>query len=455
MGESWLSVGIDVGTTTTSMILSRLTAKNRAGPYAVPELEITGRELLYESPVRFTPLLGGERVDGDAIAGIIQEEYAAAGVRREQVATGAIIITGETSRKENAEAVLRSLSGFAGEFVAATAGPDLESILAARGAGAVAYSEKTAAPVLHMDIGGGTSNLALAENGRITATACLNIGGRLLKFDKNRRVIYLSPVLRGLIPVKEGDTLTKEQAESVARLLCGILEQAACVAPKGELFGHFCTREAAAPPPHIPENTVFSFSGGVADCIRRETEWDCYGDLGPLLGSAIARSALCRGAYRLGEQTIRATVIGAGCHSARLSGSTVFVRDTPLPLKDLAAVCLTEAEQDSPRLGELIRERLAGQEQPVLALPGWVSPSYEKLTRLADTLVSAVSGPVRVALRWDMAKALGHALALRTDAPILCLDKIPLREGDYLDVADIKAEAYPVVIKTLILSRNS
>ena len=218
MSERLLSVGLDVGTTSTQMVLSELTVENRASSFAVPEMEIVERKIRYESPVYFTPLVGQNLVDGQAIRELVQREYATAGIRREDVDTGAIIITGETSRKENARTVLASLSDFAGEFVVATAGPDLESVLAAKGAGAVAYSEMTGKRVLHMDIGGGTSNLALIEDGRIVQTGCLNVGGRLLKLDADGRIRYVSPVLEKLCKLQEGETLSEHQVEEIARM---------------------------------------------------------------------------------------------------------------------------------------------------------------------------------------------------------------------------------------------
>ena len=188
MSESLLSVGLDVGTTSTQMVVSRLRIEHKAGSFAVPELEIENREILYKSPVHFTPLLRSDLVDAGALREIVDREYAAAGISKDQVDTGAIIITGETSRKENARSVLDALSDYAGDFVVATAGPDLESILAAKGAGAVEHGATTGKGVLHMDIGGGTSNLALIEDGVITATTCLNVGGRLLKIDPDGRL---------------------------------------------------------------------------------------------------------------------------------------------------------------------------------------------------------------------------------------------------------------------------
>ena len=163
MSDILRSVGLDVGTTSTQMIFSELTVENKASGFAVPEMEIARRDIRYRSPVYFTPLLDESHVDAEALRELVAEEYRKAGIRRESVDTGAIIITGETSRKENARAVLDALSDFAGEFVVATAGPDLESVLAAKGAGAVDYSQRTGKTVLHMDIGGGTSNLALIQ----------------------------------------------------------------------------------------------------------------------------------------------------------------------------------------------------------------------------------------------------------------------------------------------------
>jgi ethanolamine utilization protein EutA len=205
LAETLKSVGLDVGTTTTQLIVSELTVQNQASGFMVPRLEITDRQILYRSPVHFTPLLGQDRVDGAAIREIVTTEYQKAGIRREDVDSGAIIITGETSRKENAAEVLRNLSDYAGDFVVATAGPDLESVLAAKGAGAVEYSAKTGKRVLHFDIGGGTSNFCLIEDGNIVRTGCLNVGGRLVKYDKDHKITYISPVLQGLTSLKVGD----------------------------------------------------------------------------------------------------------------------------------------------------------------------------------------------------------------------------------------------------------
>ena len=119
-----LSVGLDLGTSTTQMVLSRLKLENQASAFAVPKVSITEKEVVYRSKVHFTPLLSDTRIDAAGVRAIVEEEYRKAGVSREDLQTGAVIITGETARKENAREVLEALAGLAGDFVVATAGPD-------------------------------------------------------------------------------------------------------------------------------------------------------------------------------------------------------------------------------------------------------------------------------------------------------------------------------------------
>ena len=447
MAEGLLSVGLDVGTTTTQLIVSRLEVENQAGGFAVPQMQIARREILYQSPVHFTPLLDEHHVDGAAIRDIVSAEYEQAGIKRQDVDTGAVIITGETSRKENAKAVVQALSDFAGDFVVATAGPDLESELAARGAGAVELSERTSRPVLHMDIGGGTSNLALIRDGSILKTGCMNVGGRLIKLGDNREITYLSPVLDGLTDLKTGQRPTTEQLVRLAELLAQALEEVAGLRPATSLLERLRTREGATEIWRAEPGAILSFSGGVADCIDRKQPSGIFGDLGPELGQAIRRSRLCQGEYVLGKHTIRATVIGAGCHSTQLSGSTVFHQNVTFPLKGLPVAQITGINQIPRAIA--VQDRL-----PVLAMPGLPSPGYDRVATFAEELCRALPpGPVYLALEQDMAKALGQALSLRlgTERTILCLDSLRLTQGSYLDVGAPVGPALPVVIRTLVL----
>lgn len=419
MSETLLSVGLDVGTTTTQLILSRLTVENRASAFSVPEMEITRRQILYKSPVQFTPLIRDELVDGPALKNWVAEQYDRAGMKRQEVDTGAVIITGETSRKENAQTVLRELSEFAGDFAVATAGPDLESVLAAKGAGAVAHSEKTGKTILHMDIGGGTCNMALIEKGQITATGCLNIGGRLIKRTGDK-ITYVSPAVKKLTDLTPGVYAKPGQLEGLAKILTQALEMAAGCRPVTELVQNcytFGTEKNWISPDHVD---LFSFSGGVAACMEQPGD---YGDLGGILGKTIRESLLCRKPFYICPEAIRATVIGAGSYATQLSGSTVYYSGIDLPLKNLQVTMLQDLPTD-----------------------------YSGLKQLAEMLLKkAGDDPVFVAMEQDLAKALGHCIALLDPhKPCLCIDRVQLKDHSLLDVGRPVGSCLPVVVKTII-----
>lgn len=443
-----LSVGLDVGTTSTQMVVSQLTVENQAGAWAVPEFAISRRRVLYRSPVYFTPLLNEQLMDAPALRSLVEKEYRAAGITREMVDTGAVLITGETSRRENARAVGEALGDLAGDFVVTAAGPELESVLAAKGAGAVEFSRETGKTVLHMDIGGGTSNLCLIRAGEIVDTGCLNVGGRLIKFDGGGILRYVSPVLEGIFSGRAGEPVTEEAALALAETLGEALEMAAGLRPATELLQKLATAEVGRlwQPPE--PGAVLSFSGGVADCVEKDVPWETYGDLGPLLGRVIRQGRLCRGEHRLGTETIRATVIGAGCHSTQLSGSTVYYRNLAFPLKNIPSAAI-KTPADIPGA--------QAQGPAVLTLPGLPSPGYAQVASLADSIAQNASGPVYLCLEADMAKALGQALALRLpeDVPILCIDGIHVPPGSCLDIGAPVGSALPVVVKTLVFGGNT
>lgn len=458
-GERLLSVGIDIGTTTTQLVFSRLTLRNEGAAFSVPHFAIAEKEVLYRSAIHFTPLLSDTRIDAIGVRDIVAREYAASGFAKSDVQTGAVIITGETARKENAREVLDALSGFAGDFVVATAGPALESVLAGKGSGAQAYSEAHRCAVLNLDIGGGTTNLALFENGILQDTGCLNVGGRLMKFDPDGTLTYLSPVLRPHCDFSVGQRLTEADLQGVLRLLVDVL----CRAVRGAGgIDDFITDKAVT----VTGEPLLSFSGGVADLMDDQPrERFAYGDLGVLLGRAIFHSALCQGRFLRAKETIRATVIGAGSHTTELSGSTIFYDRVRFPLKNLPVAALTQQEEalEPPALAERIRAKAAlfsGGTPAVLALHGLKNPRFSELCKLADGVAlglreRAESGePLIIAVRADMGKALGQAVGtLLPEAPLVCLDSVALDEGSYLDIGAPVAggQVLPVVVKTLAL----
>ena len=190
MEQIILSAGIDLGTTTSQVIFSRIKLENISYT-AVPEIRIKEKEIIYKSKIYFTPMMEDNRIDIPALISILQKEYHLAGIKRQDISTGAVIITGETSRKENARQALQGLSAEAGDFVVAEAGPDLESVLAGFGSGAAAASRVWEGAVINFDIGGGTTNAAVFSNEEIQDSFALDIGGRLVRLDENGKITGL------------------------------------------------------------------------------------------------------------------------------------------------------------------------------------------------------------------------------------------------------------------------
>ena len=131
-----------------------------------------------------------------AIFRLIQREYANAGLRMQDIKSGAVIITGETATKRNARHIVHLLAEKAGDFVVATAGADLEGVLAGKGSGAEERSKRMRGVIANVDIGGGTANAAFFRRGQVIGTVTFHIGGRLIRLDENGRIGYVSPHLQ-------------------------------------------------------------------------------------------------------------------------------------------------------------------------------------------------------------------------------------------------------------------
>src|SRR5688572_15743441 len=187
---SLVSVGIDIGSAGTQVIFSRVHMR-RMGEDLSSRYFVVKREALYQSPVALTPYASETRIDEQAIGRIIDEAYAGAGLHPDAIDTGSVILTGEALRRENAQAIGELLAEVGGEFVCATAGHHMEAMLAAYGSGAAKVSHDRGMRVLNVDIGGGTTKLALIEHGKVAATAAIHIGGRLIVVDGEGRITRL------------------------------------------------------------------------------------------------------------------------------------------------------------------------------------------------------------------------------------------------------------------------
>ena len=209
------SVGIDIGSSGTQVIFSRIHMR-RLAEDLTSRYYVVSRDTLFLSPVSLTPYASETRIDDVALGAIVDQAYADAGLAPGDIDAGAVILTGEALRRENAQAISTMLSQAGGDFVCATAGHHMESMLAAYGSGAAAASLEAEARVLNIDIGGGTTKLGLCDRGQCVATAAVHVGGRLMVVDEGGTITRLDPAGRITRPRPKASTVASTTGASSA-----------------------------------------------------------------------------------------------------------------------------------------------------------------------------------------------------------------------------------------------
>ena len=468
-----LSVGIDIGTSTTQVIFSKLQLENTASYFAVPHVSIIDKEVIYKSDIYMTPLENEYLINADKVSKIVEAEFSKAGFLPSDTQTGAVIITGESARKENAAVVLDSLSRFAGDFVVSTAGPDLESVIAGKGSGAKKYSEDNSAVVANLDIGGGTTNIVVFDCGRIVAKGCYDIGGRQIKIRSDYTVEYISESAKKIadsvgVNIVVGKTTDEASVKAVCGRMAQLLEEAVGLEEKSELLNSIRTNGSTALVLKKPIKAI-CFSGGVADCVYTVNHNPFeFGDIGVTLGKAIREGRLFSDLKIIqAKETIRATVVGAGTYTTTISGSTITYTNDILPLKNIPVLKLNNDEQesvfgnDTDFLSEKIKWFISqnDSQQLVLALQGSENPSFLTIERAAECIGNVLDSvlpdgqPMLVLVENDMAKALGQAIRRKiTTRDLICIDSVLVEENDYIDMGKplMNGLVIPVVVKTLI-----
>ena len=482
------SVGIDIGSSSTQVVFSKIHLQRVADQLSTRYV-VVSREPLHHAPLALTPYQSETLIDATALGHIIEAAYAGSGLHADDVDAGAVILTGEALRRENGQAIAAMLAEQGGEFVCATAGHHMESMLAVYGSGAARRSFDAQSRILNIDIGGGTTKLGLVENGELRATAAVHTGGRLLVADGQGVITRLDPqgrahARRAGFDWQLGSVVTRwelaQVATGMADALLRILNGRATPADLSELL-------LTDPIEDFGNLSGVMFSGGVGEYVYGREPHD-YGDLGKLFGEAL-RARLDAGALPWpllpAGECIRATVLGASEYSVQLSGNTTFVSEprSLLPRKNLQVVplplALGEAAVDAAAVTQALQraftthDLVEGDQDVAISLRWTGPPAYARLSALKQGLLDALphtlaaSRPLYVVADGDIALTLGYLLHEdprlaaaaadgRPPSEVLVIDGITLWGFDFIDLGRIRMPSHtvPVTIKSLVFSED-
>src|SRR6187397_2933636 len=178
-----LSVGVDIGSSTSHLVFSRIALERLDSRYVV-----TTRETFYQSDILLTPYSAEEEIDAEALRAFIERQYQAANIDPDEIDTGALILTGVAVRRRNARKIGEIFAEHAGKLVAVSAGDNLETVMAAFGSGAAARSIRDNSVVMNVDVGGGTSKISVCAEGKVIALTAIDVGARLVCVDANGKI---------------------------------------------------------------------------------------------------------------------------------------------------------------------------------------------------------------------------------------------------------------------------
>ncbi len=469
------TVGFDVGSSTTHLMFARVHLQ-RLSEALSSRFVVVNREILWKSPIQLTPYRSDNSIDAEWLAAFIAGAYGEAGLTRDDVDSGAVILTGEALKRRNARAISDLFSAESGKFVCASAGPHLEAQMAAHGSGAIALSREKHANVLNIDIGGGTTKLALAHGGKLLHSAAFEVGGRLVATDPNGVLTRIEAPAHQIaeaagISLNLGSVLSADDRTRLVNQMTDVIFEILREGPGSQLAQGLMLTE---PMPRTSQPEMITFSGGVSEYIfKRETE--PHGDMGYLLAQSLVRAL---GQGRLpwpvidpGEG-IRATVIGASQFSVQVSGNTILVSDPGvLPMRNVPVAHIDEDLSggfDAASITRAVENTLKrmdveeGQQTIALAFKWAGDPLHSRLFALAKGLCEglpktiAVGKALIMVMEGDIARALGQILRneLNVAGPIVSIDGVQLAEFDYIDVGEIMepSNVVPLIIKSLLFS---
>ncbi|GAA4336718.1 ethanolamine ammonia-lyase reactivating factor EutA [Pigmentiphaga soli] len=466
------TVGIDIGSSTSHLMFAKVHLQRKAQMLSSAYV-VVNRTVLWKSPILLTPFLPDNTIDAGKLKAFIDDAYREAGLARDAVDSGAVILTGEAIKRSNARAIAELFADETGKFVCASAGHHLECTLASHGSGSVALSRRTHRTVLNVDIGGGTTKFGLIEKGVLRATYAVAVGGRLLVRDAGGVVTRMEDSARMAaehlgLPLRLGQPAGDADVARISDLLSEVVIDFMRGAPPSAFAQSLMLTElpAAFARPHW-----ITFSGGVSEYLfgrEPQTFGDIARPLADRITAAFVQDRIPAAMIDPGHG-IRATVIGASQFTVQVSGKTIHISPrAELPLHNVPVVfpALPKDGDFDPGLvrtevlGALQRMDLDAGQTIAIAIAWHGDPHYQRLRNLVDGLAAALGAgselPVVLMVDGDVARTLGMILEEEVGVarPVIAIDGVQLQELDYVDIGKMvmPAAVVPVVIKSLLFS---
>jgi ethanolamine utilization protein EutA len=463
------TVGIDIGSSTSHLMFARVVLQRQSQGLS-SRFVVIDRQVIWRSPIMLTPFLIDGTIDAHSLSHFVQDAYADAGLEKNDIDSGAVILTGEAIKRKNARAIDELFAAEAGKFVCATAGHALEARLAAQGSGALRLSKERGICVLHVDIGGGTTKLALINQGVVVGLSAFAVGGRLLAVDTDKNWTRVDDSAR-LAADDLGLAISPETAAdpsvrlAIVRRLAQVAVDYILDTPRDRLG------KALQLIDDLPRNVApaaLTFSGGVSEYIFGREKQE-FGDIAlPLAGELVAE--LTRRTTLPMEDPghrIRATVMGASQFTVQVSGKTIYISDPGiLPVHNVPVVYVGNVEGlEPPAIVATVQSGLKkldlnSRDRMAIAFSWHGDPEYSRLASLARAIIDAIRGASGEALflmiDGDIGRTIGQILhqEFGISRPLVSIDAVQLQDLDYVDVGELATPpgVVPVVIKSLLFS---
>ncbi len=459
-----LTLGLDIGSATSHVSISRLTMVRGHNRYTVSSTEV-----VYQSPVMKTPFGGDGRafIIRTELESMIDESLLNADVDRDDIESGVVILTGNALRRHNARQIADLLASFSGKFISISAGDRLESTMAAYGSGAV--QESVGDDCLNVDIGGGTTKITRCVDGSVTELTAIEVGGRILQLTDEGHVGHAEPSI-GLY------TTDKQLPEYGSELSDGALEQiidrmveTILGAVQGEDLGDAQRLDSIT---EFPRSGTVILSGGVSQWITNiEPTVECD-DLGQWLALK-TRDVLQDAGYniKIADDPIRATVLGASQQRMQVSGNTVFISDERLlPIRNapVSLVTVPVEEFDQPTITGLVKESVSqalfngDNGLRVLGIDWLGSLTYSRADAFCHGVIDGLKGlntPITLLFKQDIAGLIGIHFVEEVgyQKPVICLDGLDQVDFDFVDIGEVinQTGLVPVVAKSILFNSGS